>query len=254
MRRIKTFAIFESEKYDRWDLENVEDELNSKVKELGMNFMYGNGALRSYNSPLKTGDLLNNDSIARRRVECQFRSLILPIFFGVSHDDERSCSIKFFGNSGGGKPWENLLDWISIRNTDAETYSVDGHHIGIPPPPGGSTRESGNAHNLNFIIKGIKEMLGNVRGMRCIDTSSHKREEETEFPEIIPSLLPALASLCLGEPEGLKEICDAIKEAGNHQGGLIRRIREMKPDLWKQLAPMIGTGAKETEELSDLGF
>ena len=247
MRRIKTFELFEANEDVHWDLTDLGDQLNARIKDLGMNFDYHNGSFRSYNGPLEREDFSDT------RGECEFRSLILPIFFGVSPDDEWSCRILFFDDKENRRSRAKILNWIEIRYADDKKYEVEKNYIMIPRPIDGTSKESGDRQSIDLIIRGILEMLGNVKAMRCSDSIA-STEVEADFADVIPSLLPAFAKFIMKDPNGLRDICDAIRGADNHQGGLIRRIKEMKPDLWQKLAPMIGAGTGEIEDLTDLGF
>lgn len=249
MRRISTFALFETEQYDRWDIASSLDPLNAKVKELGMHFLPSRGALLSYNNVLRNGSTTPRDVITstRKHEECKFRSLILPVFFGVTREYESSCGLRFFDASRA-----ELLNWMGIRLVSHTSY-IEEHNIGVPAPPEGSTQASGDAFNVRNMVGSIKTMLGNITVIKC-SKNSRIQEEPLAFPEVVSPLLVAFASYAMGEPGGVGEIRDAIRDSGAVQGALISRIEKMAPHLWADLEPALGSGASETSVLGDLGF
>jgi len=250
MRRISTFGIFEA---DQWhtDLMRLCDALNESTNALGCHFgpdpQLG---LSSYNSPLRKGH--SADAGIKRMAQPEFRSLILSVFYGIQEKDQPGWVLTFYDTAVKATN-STVFDWVSVNySSDRFAYEKgmslrNGHRITVAPSVGLSA-------NVDAVMMYIKEMIAGAGFLQCKSNGTFSNALDLDFENLVPALVPALASYALGESEGIRSICDVVREAGESRNSLISRIRGTSPALWQDLMPALGTGAAETGDLADLGF
>lgn len=252
MRRISTFSMFEAEQ-GATDLMALCDALNKSTKALGCHFdpdPRNQLGLSSYNSPLRKGHSV--DAGIKRMTQPEFRSLMLSVFYGIQETDQPGWVLTCY-DTGVRATNSTVFEWVSVNySSDRFDYEQgmsfrNGHRITVAPSVGLSA-------NVAAVMMYIKEMIAGVGFLQCKASGAISNAIDLDFEALVPALVPALASYALGEPEGIKLICDAVREAGESRSALIGRIRGTSPALWQDLMPVLGTGAEQHSTLGDLGF
>ena len=105
MKRIKTFALFESE--DDNPFESIIDTINNKFEPIGidmhlqsrmqgLHYMQGIApGIYSFCGPLMYGEIYNIYGIAIEKVKCELREIILAILFGIDPSESHKYELRF---------------------------------------------------------------------------------------------------------------------------------------------------------------
>lgn len=257
MKRIKTFGLFEAEQTKEEAQQRLEDylqlsdALNESAKELGCHFssdpQFG---ISSYNVPLRRGFFMDNR--VERQALNSFRSLILSVFFGIQETDQPGWVLTFYDTGVQGTN-TMVFDWASVNYSSGRFAYEDGmsfhngHCIQL-------SQSAGLTANVTTVMNCLQKMIAKIGYIKCDSDGTFSNAIDLHFKEMVPVLVPAFASYALGEPDGIKRIADAIREAGDARHDLIVAIKKSAPALWEELMPALGSGATETGNLADLGF
>ena len=247
MRRIKTFALFESQ--DQYELGKIHGDLDKATDCLGLDWKLDwNNGLATDGKALATGEIKRVNQISKlaKSHECKFRYLILEILFGVPPDHGHGCKLEFFDS----KRKEILNPLVVQYHSDAANPGDSGdsnYYISV-------SREWNQEETISHILDEIKRIIGSVTRVKCKMALTNEVKETSGLESIVPSLLRAFASNALGEGEWINMLCGIIREAGAFRNKLIERLREMSPDIWEKIKPSLGAGAEESGDLGDLGF
>jgi len=244
MRRIKTFAIFESELPN---IGGILDQLNLKTQQIGYIFEKNIDGIWSTSEGYTLA--LEGEK------PCGLRELILSIFFDANNGPE-GMRYRIIQND---KPGTQAMGQVAI------TYDLNVKQlrianrvvIGLDP-------DAPDSVNIDKVVNEIIRRLSELDSMECMlvppvsgtfQTFKTGDIIKSEFGDAIPSFIPGLAAEALGDRNAPRLIANAMNNPEIIMiSKLVKLFKDNEPDLWARVKPLLGAGGGEIEELSDLGF
>ena len=241
MKRISTFALFESELPN---IGGILDQLNLKTQQIGYIFEKNIDGIWSASEGYTLA--LENES------PCRLRELILSLFFDVNEDPE-GMRYRIIQND---KPGTQAMGQIAITyDLNVPKLSISNRVVvGLNP-------NAPDSVNIGKVVNEIIRRLSELDSMKCmlippINEFFYSGEiRKSEFGEFIPSFIPGLAAEALGDSNAPRLIANAMKNPEIIAvSKLVKLFKDNEPQLWERVKPLLGAGGGEMEELSDLGF